>query len=330
MFESFRDIQRLASGFQAAKIFLTANDLGLFLEIGDNICTADDLAATLKVDRRALELLLNALTALQMLDKVDAGYRNRPIINEHLGQVETYRGSIFRHIHHCWDSWSRLPEIIRTGQPDFAAEANALGDNDEWTRDFILGMNDVTRELAPQVVPQLGLENARVLMDVGGGPGTYAAAFQKAWSNISEVRIFDLPEALALGKKQLEAQGLSEKVSYHPGNFNIDPLPFGVDAIWLSQVLHSQDEAGCQTLIGKSFEALNHGGKLMIHEFLLDDSKTAPVMASIFSVHMLVMTESGRTYSGGELGCWMERAGFENVEVIKVSDDTAVVTGNKT
>jgi SAM-dependent methyltransferase len=329
MIESFRDIQRLASGFQAAKVFLTANDLGLFLELGSQSRRADDVATSLQVDSRSLGLLMNALTAIGLLQKEDGVYRNHPIVYEHLGDLENYRGSIFRHIHHCWDSWNSLPEVVRTGRPDFAAEANALGDNDEWTRDFIQGMNDVTRDLAPHVVPQLGLEDTSVVLDVGGGPGTYAAAFQRAWPNISEVRVFDLPDALTIGQRQLEAWGLANKVSFHPGNFHDDRLPSGADALWLSQVLHSQDEVGCRELIAKSFAALNPGGKLMVHEFLLNDDMASPVMASLFAVHMLVMTEGGRTYSGLEIRGWMEAVGFVDIEVKKVSDDTSVVIGKK-
>nr|NIS41313.1 hypothetical protein [Desulfuromonadales bacterium] len=58
-------------------------------------------------------------------------------MQENLGDPETGRGAIFRHIHHCWNSWNSLPEVIRSGRPDFAAEENALGGNQEWTRDFI-------------------------------------------------------------------------------------------------------------------------------------------------------------------------------------------------
>jgi len=329
MITSFRDIQRLAGGFQAAKIFLTANDLGLFAAIGDRPRSAEELAGQLQVNARALGLLLNALTALGLLRREGELFGNHPIVHEHLGDLANYRGSIFRHLHHCWEAWNRLPEVVRTGHPDFIAEENALGDDDEWTRDFIRGMDDVTKELAPHVVPQLGLEQASVLLDVGGGPGTYAAAFQRAWPNLAEVMIFDLPDALSIGREHLQQWGLADRVSFHPGDFHSVPLPTGADAIWLSQVLHSQDDAGCQALIGKAFAALNPGGRLLIHEFLLNDDLVSPPMATIFAVHMLVMTEGGRTYSGAELGTWMRAAGFVDVEILKVSDDTAVVAARK-
>jgi hypothetical protein len=48
----------------------------------------------------------------------------------------------------------------------------------------------------------------------------------------------------------------------------------------------------------------------MVHEFLLDEDKTAPMTAALFAVHMLVMTEGGRAYSRSEIAGWIDRAGF--------------------
>jgi hypothetical protein len=82
-------------------------------------------------------------------------------------------------------------------------------------------------------------------------------------------------------------------------------------------------------LIEKAWRALNPGGQLMVHEFLLDEEKTSPMNAALFAVHMLVMTEGGRSYSGSEIAGWMAEQGFENPHALKVSDDTGVVVGRK-
>ena len=122
---------------------------------------------------------------------------------------------------------------------------------------------------------------------------------------------------------------MADRVALCPGSFHDRVLPAGNDAIWLSQILHSQDEAGCRQLIENSFTALNPGGRLLVHEFLLDGTKTAPTTAAIFAVHMLVMTEGGRAYSEDEIAGWMTDAGFTDITVRRVSPDTAVVDGRK-
>jgi len=326
--ESFRDLMRLSHGFEAAKIFFAANDLDLFTHL-EKESRPEALAREIGVDARALTLLLNALCALGLLVKEDAGYRNEPVARQFLIRGEGYRGSIFRHIHHCWDAWNELPQVLRSGRPAAPREEAILGEREEWTRDFIRGMDDVTRDLAPQVAAQLDLSAAQVLLDVGGGPGTYAAAFIEANPHLREVRLFDLPGALKVGRPKLSEKGLLDRVRLVEGDFYEDDLGQGIDAIWISQVFHSQDEEGCRMLIDKAWRALNPGGVLMVHEFLLDEEKTAPLHAALFAVHMLVMTEGGRAYSGPEIVGWMEERGFVGTGVKKVSEETKVVFGRK-
>ena len=325
--QNFRDLMRMVHGFEAAKIFLVANDLELFRRLGSKRCAAE-LAAELGINSRALELLLNALTALGLVEKSGDGYRNAPVADLYLGAT-SYRGHIFRHIHHCWESWNDLAGVVRRGGPDLVRESVILHDQEEWNRDFIRGMDDVTRELAPQVVAQLDVGAARRLLDIGGGPGTYARAFLQTHPQLQQVTIFDLPFALAVATERLAGFERRDAVQLVAGDFHHDALGSGYDAIWISQVLHSQDEAGCRRLIGKAIQALNPGGRLFIHEFLLDDSRTQPLTAALFAVHMLVMTAAGRTYSGPEVAGWLREQGLVDIEVRQVSDDTGVVQGRK-
>jgi ubiquinone/menaquinone biosynthesis C-methylase UbiE len=325
--QSFRDLMRLVHGFESAKILLVANDLDLFRHLA-TARRSTELAGTLGVDARALELLMNALTALGLLEKDAAGFRNAPVANAYLG-ADNYRGHIFRHIHHCWESWNDLAGVLRRGGPDLVRESLILHDREEWNRAFIRGMDDVTLELAPQVVAQLELGPATRLLDIGGGPGTYARAFLTAHPQLREVTVFDLPSALTVAEERLAGFPRRADIRLVAGDFQRDPLGNGFDAVWISQVLHSQDEAGCAELIRTATQALNRGGCLMVHEFLLDDSRTQPLTAALFAVHMLVMTAGGRAYSGAEIGGWMKDCGLAEIAVRKVSEDTAVVFGRK-
>ncbi len=323
--ENFRDLMRLVHGFEAAKILLVANDLKLFCSL-ETPRRADEVADELAVDRRALELLMNALAAMGLLEKSEQGFRNAQVASRYLAD-SGYRGHIFSHIHHCWESWNDLAGVLRRGGPDLVREAVILHDQAEWNRSFIRGMDDVTCELAPQVVAQLELGGASRLLDIGGGPGTYARAFLDGHPSLAEVTIFDLPLALEVAAERLEGFPRRADVTLMAGNFNHDPFGGGYDVIWISQVLHSLDEAGCQALLAKAAAALNPGGQLFVHEFLVEESGTAPLHAALFAVHMLVMTSGGRTYRAGEIGAWLAEAGLGSIDSRRVSDDTGVVSG---
>jgi SAM-dependent methyltransferase len=325
--ETFRDLMRLVHGFESAKIVLVANDIGLFQKLGVGRAV-DQLAADLVVDARALRLLLNALVALGLLVKDGETYSNAPVADQFLAG-DGYRGHIFKHIHHCWDSWNDLAGVLERGGPDRVREASILHDEVAWNQDFIRGMDDVTRDLAPQVVAKLDLAGARSLLDVGGGPGTYARAFLSAHTSLEQVTIFDLPLTLNVARDCLAGDAHQSEIRLLEGDFTRDGFEAGYDAVWISQVFHSQDENGCRMLIEKAWQALNPGGRLMIHEFLLDDDQCSPLAAALFSVHMLVMTDGGRGYSGGELSAWMEQQGFVAPRIEKVSEETAVVSAMK-
>ncbi len=325
--ETFRDLLRISHGFEAAKLFLVANDLDLFKKLAVE-CTVDELANDLGLDKRALSLCLNALVALGLLVKNGDNYRNSEVSDRYL-TADDYRGHIFRHIHHCWDSWNDLADVLQQGHPNAVRETAILHDVDEWNRDFIRGMDDVTRELAPHIVSQLNLGDAKRLLDVGGASGTYARAFLEKHPHLAEVTIFDLPSTLEVARESLSNYEHRTAVKLVAGNFHEDDLGQGYDLIWISQVFHSQNEEGCQLLIDKAWKALNPGGRLIIHEFLLDDAKTSPLPAALFAVHMLVMTQSGRAYSGGEIMAWLAARGYQEVATSKVSEDTGVVVGVK-
>lgn len=325
--ENFRDLMRLVHGFEVAKILLVANDLDLFRQLNRER-GAKDVAGELGVDARALELLMNALTALGLLEKSGEGFRNAPVAAAYLAG-DSYRGHIFKHIHHCWESWNDLAGVVRRGGPDLVRESVILHDQEAWNRDFIRGMDDVTRELAPQVVAQLELAGARRLLDLGGGPGTYARAFLTTHPQLAEVTIFDLPLALAVARERLKGFERGADVQLVAGDFHKDPLGSSFDAIWISQVLHSQAEADCRRLLARAVQSLAPGGRLFVHEFLLDDSRAQPLTAALFAVHMLVMTAGGRAYGGDEVAGWMQEAGLVDIVVRKVSDDTGVVEGRK-
>lgn len=326
--ETFHDLMRMAGGFQPAKIFLTANDLDVFMHLREER-RAEDLAEELDVQPHAIRILLDALVAMGLLDKRGGFYRNAELAQTWLSGGPAYRGNIFKHLHHCWLAWNDLENVLRRGHQAATMEQVVLEDSEHWNRIFISAMDDVTRELSQQVVAQLDLHDSDSLMDLGGGPGTYVAAFLERFPQLRDVRLFDLPNTLQVAREKLAARGLLERVRLIPGDCTRDDLGQGLDAVWISQLLHSQGEESCRLILQKVFHALNPGGRVLIHEFFLDEEHTSPLRPAIFSVHMLVMTQAGRSYSHSEVALWLKDMGFEQIEWQRVSEDTGVVMGRK-
>jgi ribosomal protein L11 methylase PrmA len=329
----FEQIMSMARGFQIAKMLMVAVDLGLFDFLAE-AKNAQETAAWLKAEPRAIGIFLNGLAALGILNKKGDSFRNGDLASRFLVQgSENYRGAIIRHMEHTWKrGWEDLQETIRVGHPPAADPekwVDARPERDEAeVRAFIWGMHAIARDLAPKVAAKLDLAGVRRLLDLGGGPATYAITFAQANPGLAAT-VFDLPLPLKIARENIAQNGLTDRVDTLAGNFLQDDIGAGYDFIWVSQILHSHDEEQCQLIITKSVAALKGGGKLAIQDFYLNADGASPTGAAMFGVHMLAVTPRGRAYTHGEVAAWMQAAGLSAPEFIQSGMDASILVAKK-
>jgi hypothetical protein len=75
----------------------------------------------------------------------------------------------------------------------------------------------------------------------------------------------DLPEVAPIFDEHAEANGVSDRVRFQPGDFFTEALP-NVDVLTMGHILHDWNLADKKMLIGKAFEALNSGGALVVYD----------------------------------------------------------------
>jgi len=177
-------------------------------------------------------------------------------------------------------------------------------------------MEDNARERAAAVAASVPLRPGERLLDLGGGPGTYAVEWAKRYTG-SPVTVFDTADTLRITRKILREKGASRLVRLEEGDFLSDPLGGPYDLIWISQILHAYSEKDCLRLLRKARRALAPGGRVGVQEFLLKENKTGPPGPLFFSVHMVAVTEGGRAYSAVEVASLLRAAGFRKVTVGK-------------
>jgi hypothetical protein len=329
----FDQIMSMARGFQVAKMLMTAVDLGLFDFLVEPK-SAVETAAWLKADPRATGIFMNGLVGLGLLDKDGDNFRNGELASRYLVRgSENYRGAIVRHIEHTWErGWEDLKTTVLVGHPQEAETekwVDGRPERDEGeVRDFIWGMHAIARDLAPRVAARLDLTGVRRLLDLGGGPATYAIIFAQA-NPALQVTVFDLPMPIEIARENIEKNGLTDRVGTLAGNFLKDDIGAGYDFIWISQILHSHDEQQCKLIIAKAVAALNPGGDLAIQEFFLNADGASPTGPAMFGVHMLAVTPRGRAYTFGEVGEWMQAAGLSAPEFIQSGMDASILLAKK-
>jgi acetylserotonin N-methyltransferase len=96
----------------------------------------------------------------------------------------------------------------------------------------------------------------------------------------------------------------------------------------MSNIFHDWDEETCAVLASHAFTALPSGGRILLHEMLLDDDGSGPLPASGFSMMMLAGTK-GRQYSFSELARLLADAGFVDPAVREAYGDFSLVSATK-
>jgi SAM-dependent methyltransferase len=300
--------------------------LDLFSQLETGPATAADLARRIGGDSRGVGMLANSLAALGLLSKQGQCFANTDFAGHKLVRSSPdYLGHILMHHHHLMESWSHLDRSVKTGGP--LRDASAFADA-EWRESFLLGMFNLANQLAPKMVPQIDLGNRRRLLDLGGGPGTWALHFCRHHPQLQAV-VFDLPTTRPFAEATIQRFELTARVSFAAGDFLVDPLPRDCDIAWLSHILHGEGPEDAARIVALAAAALPPGGLLLVHEFILEDDGAGPVFPALFSLNMLLGTEGGQSYTNRELSDMLRQAGCREVRRLPVRgpNDSGVLAG---
>lgn len=319
-------IGEIARAFQRSRVLLTAYELELFTALGEESKSAIEVADMLGTDGRATERLMNALCAMDMLEKKEGKFSNTPLTSRFLikGKPDFMAGMM--HLVNLWDTWSTLTQAVRHGKSVLDRNVNEKGE--KWLSAFITAMHARAYNQAPELVDMLDLSDVSRVLDVGGGSGIFSMAFVRAREGIKAV-IFDLPNVIPLTKNYIEQEKLSDKVETVVGDYNIDNLGSGFDLVFLSAIIHSNSIEENRNLIQKCSKALNPEGQVVVQDFIMDEDRTSPPLGALFSLNMLVGTKSGDTYTESEVRLWMEAADLSNIIRKDTAFGTTLIIGRK-
>ena len=285
--------------------------LEIFSMINDQSINLDKISDLIGSDSRGTEHLLNALCAMGLLIKDEEVYSNTPETLKLLCKDSaTYIGHIILHHHHILDGWAQLDEAVKTGKP---VTQRSYGEAIE-RESFLLGMFNLAKGIAPIIAEEIDLSGRQRLLDLGGGPGTFAIHFCLANPGLDAV-IYDRPTTEPFAREIVAKFGLKERIDFTGGDITTDNIPKGpYDTAWLSHLLHSNGPEDCQQIIDKTVTAMEPGGVIMIHDFILDNSKDGPEFPALFSLNMLVNNPAGRSYSEEEITAMLQNSGVKNIK----------------
>lgn len=315
-----------AGNYWQACTLHTGVKLDVFTILDKKTATADAVAARIPAHVRGTETLLTALTAMGLLTKTVNGYTNTDEAGTWLSRKsDQYLGHIILHHHHLMETWARLDESVRSGGP---VKLESRHTPDEKRENFLLGMFNLAMNLAPQLTTRIDLSGCRHLLDLGGGPGTYAVHFCMKNPGL-KATVFDLPTTRPFAVKTIAEFDMTDRIDFICGDYLEENIPGTYDAVWLSHILHGEGPEDALRIIQKAVRALAPGGIIVVHDFILNNQKDGPLFPALFSLNMLSGTPRGRSYSQSQLHQLLQAAGVTNIRRIGIDapNDSDIIMG---
>lgn len=308
-------ILEMMTGFQAACVLGAAAELDVFTVLGRQSMSAAGLADLLGSDRRATAMLLDAVAALQLLDKQHDQYtlpdELRPWLTD--GSPQSILPMIW-HRMNVLRGWSQLAWVTKAGIP--APRCASIRGPAADRAAFVAAMHTYSAPVAGELVSRLGPPQFKHLLDVGGASGTWTLAFLRAVPG-AKATIFDLPDAMQQARQRIAGTEFADRVTFAAGDFYTGDLPAGADYAWVSAIVHQHSRQHNRELFAKVHAALERGGRIAVRDVVMEPSRTRPRDGAMFAINMLANTATGGTFTFGELAEDLQAAGFAD-PVLKV------------
>jgi len=324
-------IFQLATGYWASATLLAAQELGIFPALAAGPQTAAQVASQITAHPDATARLLNACCGLGLLAKQTDQYELAPVAAAFLIPGRPgYLGSALRWSAEQYPAWGQLATATRQGGP-VVQPAWHLGEDPIKTRQFVLAMHERAAGVARGVVGFLDVAGCQDMLDVGGGPGTYATLLAQQHPTL-HITIRDLPGIVAVAQELVAASPAATRIHFQPGDGTTGDYGHDqYDAVLFAGVLHQMNPATIQQMFRGAHHALRPGGRVLICDMLLDDTGTQPLFSALFSLQMLLTSANGATFTEPDCRQWLATAGFHNLATKHLLPQLpyTIVTGHK-
>jgi ubiquinone/menaquinone biosynthesis C-methylase UbiE len=319
-------ILEIANAFKKSKILLSACELDIFSTLGDEPKTSKEVAYDLGLNDRSVDRLMNALCCMQLLEKTGNKFTNTKGTRRFLvkGSPE-YLGSMM-HLTHMWDTWGTLTDVIRQGESVRKAAIDEK--DDKWVSSFVNSMHRRSLLQAPDIVRMIDLNGVNKVLDLGCGSGLYSMEFVKAKPSI-KVHALDYPKVIKYVTENLNESGMNSSITTMSGDVYSDDIGSEYDLVFVSFLLHNYSLWDNIRLLQKVYDSLNRGGTLVIQEHIIDDDRTKPEEAVVLSLHMLINTLGGDSFTETDLWIMLKEAWFKDFKNIKTEFGTNLIFAHK-
>lgn len=218
------DFGDLTSSACDALALVSGLELGLFGALHAGPADAEALRARLGLHGRGVRDWLDLLVCQGVLEREGDVYRNSPATDRHLvPESPHYTGDVLQR--RLFPALLNLTESLRSGAPHGGGHFMEAIDRLQALRHFANEMDRRSGLLAPQLIEAYdGWHAHGSVLDVGGCRGNTVSHLLAAHPHLAG-HVFDLPMMAPLFAEKAAEAGLTDRMTFHPGDFFTDPLP---------------------------------------------------------------------------------------------------------
>lgn len=259
-----------------AQLLYASIELDLFQYLVNPVAI-DEITRRTGFHKRNLELILNALTAMELLEKTKDTYSNTDTVNYYLNpKSEMYIGDHLLY----WKEMTNLSDIVNlvkcgpqekkssdeNGSDFFDFQSMGQGARNMMylgrVQNFIMTLQSFLKK-----------DSVFKIFDMGGGSGVLAIEIVRNFPNASAV-VFDQEKVITLTEEIIKEYGVGDKVKTQCGNFNTDSFNGQYDLIIASGVLDFVGDL--DQILLKIKQSLTPDGYVYISTHGINEAFTGP------------------------------------------------------
>ena len=333
LLQTAEEVSDVAFGFMASKSLFTALHFNLFSHLANGPLSLPQAAEKMGIHPDRAATLLTALATIGLINAESNGtaFSNSPAAQAFLVKGAKYDFSDYlsqqvdRQMYGLLDQVALamaddLPEDAISSYADWMADAQAAK---LYSASQHAGSLGPARTLARQI----DFSDAETILDVGGGTGAYAITLCKENPNL-QATVIDFPNVANLGQEYVEEAGLQDRINYQAGDLLDLDWPDGQDVVLMSYIFSSVPGDRIDDLVNQAAEVLNPGGRIIVHDFMVDPDRSGPKLAALWQFQHTAFNPQARSVSTDWAEDTISDAGFTSTNVRPmIPGMTSVVSG---
>lgn len=289
------------------------------------------VASETECNHASLERLINCACSVGILEEQDGIYSVPTRLSPYLdNRSEQHCGGFLRHMGGTtYSKLGSLVDVVKSGVGNWDngdSPFDQLYSTESQTGEFLQAMWSIGIGPARELVRHVDFGTARMLVDIGGGSGSFSVAALDQWEALQSI-VFDLPPVGLHLERISSEHGLVGRLRFEPGDFWCDEYPEG-DVYVFGYILSDWTDLEGVELIRKAVRRIRGCGKVLILEKLFDEDKSkGPIPTSMADISMMVETR-GRHRTASDYSRMLIKAGVGDVVVVRSTGDKHMIVGS--